>query len=194
MDADEIVLLIAVAAVVVVVIALLAVSARRRRLRRQFGGEYDRTIDVTGSRRDAERELKARTERHDQLHIVPLSPTRRTQFRGRWDDAQARFVDEPLAAMSDADQLVQEVMTERGYPTGRFDQRASDLSVEHAEVIENYRKAHDIALDNERGRASTEDLRMAMVHYRAVFGSLLRDESDDRSTVDTDRYESQRRA
>jgi hypothetical protein len=175
MSAGEIAIVVVVVAVVVIVIAAAALvtASRRKRLQRQFGTEYDRTIDATGSRRKAEDELKARAERHDQLHIVDLSPSTRMQYRSQWDDTQTRFIDEPAQTMGEADQLVQHVMTDRGYPLGDFDQQTADLSVEHAGVMDHYRRAHEITESCKRGQASTEDLRQAMVHYRALFNDLL---------------------
>ena len=187
---DSVVILIAVAAVVV--IALVAWMAtrrmRRQRLPDRFGPEYERVIDVTGNRRKAEKALEARAERHERLQIRPLDRDRRELFAREWSEAQARFVDEPPAALSSADHLVQQVMAERGYPTGDFDQREEDLSVEHADVLDHYRAAHAIADDNERGVATTEELRQAMVHYRALFSSLLDDTRDrDRAHARSDR-------
>jgi hypothetical protein len=112
----------------------------------------------------------------------------------QWEATQARFVDEPPVALEQADRLVQEAMQGRGYPTGEFDQQTADLSVEHADVIENFRKAHDITLDSERGRATTEQLRMAMVHYRSVFEALVRDTDGDDAPVARERHESGRTA
>jgi len=179
MSTGEIILLCVAVVVLLVVVAVIITTTRRRRLKQRFGDEYDRTIDLTGSKRDAERELVARAERHEQLHITPLSPDERMRFMDQWESAQARFVDEPPAALRQADRLVQEAMQARGYPTGEFDQQTADLSVEHADVLDNYRKAHDITLDSERGRATTEHLRLAMVHYRAVFSALVRDADSD---------------
>jgi len=192
MSTAGIVLLCVAAVLLVLVIAVIVTSTRRRRLKQQFGDEYARTIDVTGSKRDAERELAARAERHDQLNIRPLSQDARMRLMEQWEATQARFVDEPPVALAQADRLVQEAMQARGYPTGEFDQQTADLSVEHAGVIDNFRKAHDITLDSERGRATTERLRMAMVHYRSVFEALLRDTDDDDVPAAHERHESGR--
>jgi len=182
MSTTEIVLLVCVGILAVVIVAMLVTAMRRRKLRRRFQDEYDRTIDQTGSRRKADQELMARTRRHDELEVVPLSRLAREEFRSRWDNTQAQFVDEPQAAMIEADQLVKQVMKQRGYPTESFDQQTADLSVEHADVLDNYRKANDITDANKRGRASTEDLRQAMVHYRSLFDSLLSDDHDREDT------------
>ena len=165
---------------IVVVFALIAWSAynarRRKGLQDRFGPEYDRTVADAPSRREAESDLSERQQRRDELDIRPLSPESRDRYASRWHNTQARFVDEPEEAVGEADGLIQEVMRERGYPVEDFDQRASDLSVDHPEVISNYRAAHGISVVNERGKASTEDLRTAMVHYRALFEELLEHE------------------
>jgi hypothetical protein len=170
---------------IVVVLALVAwsaLSARRRRgLQERFGPEYDRTVADAPSRREAESELTERQKRRDELEIRPLAPESRDRYASRWHNTQARFVDEPEEAVGEADGLIQEVMRERGYPVEDFDQRASDLSVDHPEVISNYRGAHGISIANERGKASTEDLRTAMVHYRELFVELLETEPAETS-------------
>ncbi|HET9444563.1 MAG TPA: hypothetical protein VFO65_14655, partial [Acidimicrobiales bacterium] len=141
---DTVIVILVVAIVVLAGIATwaLATMYRRQRLQERFGPEYERVVERTGSRREAERALAQRAERHDQLHITPLSPARRSQFSTRWRATQARFVDEPPAALGEADELVQQVMAERGYPVGDFDQQTEDLSVEHADVLDHYRRAH----------------------------------------------------
>ncbi len=165
---------------IVVVLALVAwsaLSARRRRgLQERFGPEYDRTVADAPSRREAESELSERQKRRDELEIRPLAPESRDRYASRWHNTQARFVDEPEEAVGEADGLIQEVMRERGYPVEDFDQRASDLSVDHPDVISNYRAAHGISVANERGNATTDDLRTAMQHYRALFVELLEQE------------------
>ena len=165
---------------IVMILALVAWSAyagrRRRRLQDRFGPEYDRTVADAPSRREAESELTERQKRREELQIRPLAPESRDRYASRWHNTQAKFVDEPEEAVGEADSLIQEVMRERGYPVEDFDQRASDLSVDHPDVISNYRAAHGISVANERGKASTEDLRTAMVHYRALFVELLETE------------------
>jgi hypothetical protein len=165
---------------VVVVLALVAWSAfgarRRRGLQERFGPEYDRTVADAPSRREAESELSERQKRRDELEVQPLSAESRDRYASRWHNTQAKFVDEPEEAVDEADGLIQEVMRERGYPVDDFEQRAADLSVDHPEVISNYRAARGISIANERGKASTEDLRTAMVHYRALFVELLETE------------------
>ena len=161
----------------VVLVALIAWSAykarKRKRLQERFGPEYDRAVADAPSKREAESELSEREKRRQELRIKPLARESHDRYASRWHNTQAQFVDDPEQAVGEADRLIQEVMRERGYPVEDFDQRASDLSVDHPEVITNYRAAHDISRANDRGKASTEDLRTAMVHYRALFDELL---------------------
>jgi hypothetical protein len=167
-----------VAAVVVVAVLIAAgiVSSRQRRsahLKDRFGREYDRTVEAKGGRAEAEAELPEREQRVEKLDIRALEPNERREFLGRWTDVQARFVDDPARAVAFADALLGEVMKARGYPVNDFDQRAGDISVDHPVVVEHYHKAHDIAVRHARGEASTEDLRQAMIHYRALFDNLV---------------------
>jgi hypothetical protein len=173
-------ILIAIAAVVIVgAIAWSAYTSRRRRgLQERFGDEYDRTVSDAPSRREAEANLSEREKRREELDIRPLEPSSRDRYASEWQNTQAAFVDDPEAAVADADRLIQQVMRERGYPVDDFDQRANDLSVDHPDVISNYRAAHGISRANDRGNASTEDLRTAMVHYRALFAELLETEPE----------------
>jgi FtsZ-interacting cell division protein ZipA len=160
-----------------IVIAAIAWSANRKRrragLQDTFGAEYDRTVADAPSRREAEAELAERRRRREELEITPLEQSSRDRYMARWRQTQEKFVDDPQAAVFDADALIQEVMRERGYPVEDFDQRASDLSVDHADVISNYRAAHAIAVADQRGNATTDDLRDAVVHYRALFSDLV---------------------
>ncbi|MGH2600270.1 MAG: hypothetical protein ACRDJ9_12905 [Dehalococcoidia bacterium] len=167
-------MLIAVVVLLVVAVVWLWFQRRRTsRLRQGFGPEYDRTVDQAGSRRQAESDLESRRRRVGQLHIRPLTPDERTRFSDAWRETQARFVDDPDAAIGEADRLITEVMRVRGYPVGEFEQRAADISVDHPRVVENYRAAHTIAGAQGQGEVSTEDLRQAMVHYRALFDEVL---------------------
>jgi hypothetical protein len=168
-------ILIAVAAVVVIALIVWnAVRARRTRtLQEGFGPEYDRTVADAPSKREAEAELAERRKRRDELDIQPLSPEAREGYADSWRDMQARFVDDPGRAIAEADALIQRVMRERGYPVEDFEQRAADVSVDHPEVVSNYRAAHAISIAHGRDKASTEDLRVAMVHYRSLYDELL---------------------
>jgi hypothetical protein len=161
-------------ALAVIVIAIVLMQKRRTdELRGKFGPEYERLVREHGGTREAERELGDRVQRVKQLHIKPLSAEHRHRFAEAWRSDQAKFVDDPKGAVVEADRLVADLMQVRGYPVGDFDQRAADVSVDHPHVVQNYRVAHDIAVREHRGEASTEDLRVAMVHYRALFDDLL---------------------
>lgn len=146
---------------------------RSKDLRTHFGPEYDRLMHERGSQGRAEAELGKRERRVKRLAIRPLPRGMSTRYAQKWNDQQARFVDEPKAAVLEADHLVEQVMKERGYPVGEFDQRVADLSVDHPRLVENYRAAHEISLREQRGQASTEDLRAAMIYYRDLFRELL---------------------
>ncbi|HEY2011268.1 MAG TPA: hypothetical protein VGH23_19925 [Rhizomicrobium sp.] len=175
------IILIAVAAVIIVaiVIALIVHSqqkARRRRLLRdRFGPEYDRLIAATGSSAAAERELEARERRAARFNIRALTQDEQARFIARWQQVQAEFVDNPKASLGHADDLLGEVMNARGYPVQDFDQRSADLSVDHPVVVQHYHAAHEIALRHRQSEATTEDLRQAMIHYRALFDELVSD-------------------
>ncbi|MEW9548462.1 hypothetical protein [Nonomuraea sp. NPDC050783] len=176
-----------VAVVVVAVVALAAVGyfvgqrqKRRNHLRERFGPEYERVVSERENRREAEQELLAREERLNELDIRPLAPEARDAYANRWTTVQERFVDAPMAAVTEADQLVTSVMAERGYPTEDFEQRLSDLSVRHASTLDHYRAAHEISGRAARKEASTEELRQAMVHYRALFEELLQETAQGR--------------
>ena len=178
-------ILLAVAAVVIVAGVALWWTARMRRrheLQNRFGDEYEVVLDEHGSKRRADQELTARQARHDELDIRPLDPQLRLQYAEQWRSAQARFVDEPDAALEDADRLVEDVMAERGYPVGDVDRKIADLSVEHSDVLSHYRQAHDAAQESADGQATTESLRRGMVHYRALFEALLDDKADAPTT------------
>jgi hypothetical protein len=168
---------VVIAVVVIVAVALAVWAAMRKRrtegLRQQFGPEYDRTVEETGRERDAESELEARRRRREELDIRPLAPGARTRYADEWRSVQTRFVDDPSGAVVQADALVTQVMRERGYPMDDFEQRAADVSVDHADVVGDYRRAHDISTRSANGEAETEDLRQAMVHYRSLFEELL---------------------
>ncbi len=161
--------------VILVVIAAVIAGSRRRssRLHSTFGPEYDRTLQATGDRRATERELADRVDRRSQLEIVPLPEDVRQRYRGEWQQLQAGFVDAPVQSVQQADALVGRVMSDRGYPVAEFEQRAADISVDHPDVVENYRGAHAVSLKSADDSATTEDLRRAMTQHRALFQQLL---------------------
>lgn len=172
------VLVVVVILVLLLVVVGLALVRQRRQsdaLRQQFGPEYEQAVAQTGDRRKAESELAARQKRVASLNIQPLAEPERERYAAAWRAAQTRFVDEPAQAILEADRLVTTVMEARGYPLGDFEQRAADLSVDHGNVVTNYRAAREIAQANEAGQASTENLRQGMIHYRALFEDLLAD-------------------
>jgi hypothetical protein len=169
-------------AILVVLAAIVwrSLAARRtHHLQNRFGSEYDRTAEELGGRRQADAELSAREERREQLTIRPLPAEARQRYAGQWRAIQAQFVDSPAAAVAAADGLVTSVMSDRGYPTDDFEQRAADVSVDHPHVVQNYREARDISRASDRGDATTEDLRQAMQNYRALFDDLLGDDAAD---------------
>jgi len=176
LSTTELALVIALAVIMFAGIAVWLFLRKRRteRLRTQFGGaEYARAVKEDGSRRHAEAGLKERTERVESLNIRPLAPGDRARFVESWRRVEGRFVDGPGGAVTEADQLLGDVMSTRGYPVSDFEQRAADISVDHPLVLENYRTAHEIAVRQTHGQANTEDLRQAMIHYRTLFEELV---------------------
>jgi hypothetical protein len=167
--------LVAVIVVLLVIIgALVARQQRSRQLKENFGPEYNRVVAERGDQRSAERELTDRRRRVDRFEIRPLEPAARERYLERWKGAQRLFVDEPVAAVGEAHMLVQQVMHDRGYPVDDdFEQRAADISVDHPDVVENYRAANSISVRAHNGSATTEQLRQSMVHFRALFDDLL---------------------
>ena len=172
---------IVVIVIIIAVAAFGAMAARRRRLRQRFGPEYDRTVVDQQSKRKAEAELSRRERRVRKLDIRPLTAAARAEFTARWDTIQERFVDQPASSVTQAQQLVTAVLEDRGYPNEGYDQILADLSVEHARNLEHYRAAHAISESASSGSASTEDLRQAMIRYRAMFDDLL-DVADTRQS------------
>jgi hypothetical protein len=174
MDAAIWVVIAIVALVVIGVLVWFAMNKQRSgQLREVFGPEYDRTVEESEDRKAAESELLERRKRVEEFDIRPLDPAERTRFASRWIAVQSRFVDDPKSALGEADELVTEVMSERGYPMNDFDQRAADVSVDHPRVVEDYRAAHGISERVGSNDATTEDMRQALVHYRALFSELL---------------------
>jgi hypothetical protein len=167
------IVLIIVALVIIAAIVLGVQVGRRKRLQNTFGPEYDRVVADTGSRGEAEKELRDREKRHAELELKPLSPESQATYAAAWEEVQIQFVDNPSAAVTTADELVTRLISERGYPTGDYDSKLADLSVEHAGTLQQYRAAHEISERATAGEADTEDLRQALVHYRALFAELL---------------------
>jgi len=179
-------ILIAAVAVVVVVAAAVVISmisfrSKTKRLKQHYGTEYERVVDETGSEKGAVRELTTRERKHDKLDIVPLTPAALSNFTVGWQEVQAGFVDDPASAVCAADRLVTEVMRERGYPVDDFDRRAADISVDHPEIVDNYRAAHGITT-SQQDDVNTEQQRAAFVHYRALFEKLLETPTDNEAS------------
>jgi len=172
---------------VIVVLALIALGLalttglryrRSRWLRSRFGPEYERAMEATGHRDQAERSLQQRVERRRGLQIRELNPEARNRYVGEWRAVQSRFVDDPRGAVDGADGLVSRVMTDRGYPGGDFEQHAADVSVDHAAAVPGYRSAHAVLLSAARSEVATDDLRQAMVHYRELVAQLVGEPAD----------------
>ena len=164
--------------VIVAIIGLAMIVARQRRaasarIRQRFGPEYDRAVQEHGSERRAEAQLADRAKRVERLNVRDLAPVERERFTTQWNGLQLRFVDSPKGAVAEADDLLVLVMQTRGYPMSDFDQRAADISVDHPVVVDNYRAGHAIAVRTRNGDVSTEDLRKAMIHYRALFDEMI---------------------
>jgi hypothetical protein len=169
--------LILVVVIVLILGALLGMAISRvqrtKRLKEKFGPEYDRTVDQVGDKRKAEDELEGRLEHVQKLNIRALSAEEVNRFVLEWQQTQAEFVDEPLQAVQKADRLIREVMSARGYPVDDFEQRAADISVDYPDLVTNYRELHAIAKKGDQEKLSTEEMRQAMVHGRALFESLV---------------------
>jgi type II secretory pathway pseudopilin PulG len=178
-------IVIAAVAIVVIVAAFVVVSmarfrSRTKRLKQHYGTEYEHVVSETGSEKGAVRVLTTRERKRDKLDIVPLSPSALSEFNNRWQEVQAGFVDNPGNAVGVADRLVTEVMRQRGYPVDDFDRRAADISVDHPEIVDNYRAAHGIHVAQQD--ADTEQQREAFVHYRALFEKLLDTPTDQETS------------
>jgi hypothetical protein len=175
--------LVAVVVIAVIIVAAIIFLAMRKqrtaRLRSRFGPEYERTVDDVGDRHKAEHELHERQKRVSKFEIRPLPVSERDHFIERWRVVQAEFVDQPKQALAQADDLLTDVMRARGYPIENFEQRSADLSVDHPSVVQHYRAGRDIALRHRSGEADTEDLRQAMIHFRALFDELIDDSAAD---------------
>jgi hypothetical protein len=164
--------IIIVAALICIAALVLAFRAQTRRLQSRFGPEYERSVHMLGRSR-AEAELQRRERRVRRMQLRPLSDTDRNQFVSAWRNLQAKFVDDPVQSLAQADALLADVMKARGYPASEFDECAANLSVNHGVVVNDYREGHRVAVLYERGTATTEDIRQALVHYRALLDDLL---------------------
>ncbi|HEX5994832.1 MAG TPA: hypothetical protein VFY84_06790 [Jiangellales bacterium] len=174
MTSTEILLLaLLVLVIAFITIVVLGFAARRAALRRRFGPEYDRVVREQDSRIAADRELAGRKRRYNELQLRTIDPAARERFIQRWRAVQAQFIDDPAAAVVAGDELVTELVRDRGYPTRDYDDQLALLSVEHARTLGRYRDAHEIFLKAQRGEATTEDLRQALVHYRDLFADIL---------------------
>jgi hypothetical protein len=182
-DSENAILWAGVALVAVAIVIAATISSRRRsrartaELRQRFGPEYDRAVQELGNPGRAERELAKRTKRVDHIQFHELNSADRARFSSTWRRVQAQFVDDPRAAVVGANELIKDVMRARGYPTDDFDQRVADLSVDHPEVVQHYRAAHVLAESTDSQPVNTEELRQAVVHYRALFADLLHERS-----------------
>ena len=174
----QVVLTILVLLLVAIGVALSLRKRRTGQLKSQFGPEYDRAVHQVGSERDAETLLAKRQKRVSGYTIKPLSSEMRDHFVETWRTVQAQFVDDPRYAVSRADDLLGEVMQARGYPVHDFAQRAEDLSVDHPDVVQHYRTGHEIAVNRSRQQATTEELRTAMIHFRALFDDLVNEPTE----------------
>jgi hypothetical protein len=186
--ADIVGIIIAVIVVAVFAAAAVRIVWQRRMLRERFGDEYDRVVADKGGRAAAEAELRQRQRRHAELPLKELSAEDRAQFTERWTEVQSQFVDDPAAAVRGADRLVSRIVADRGYPVVDYSDRLAHLSVDHAQVLTDYRDAHDVSVRNDAGHASTEELRQALVHYRVLIADLL-GEADLNNTVSYDASE-----
>jgi hypothetical protein len=173
--ATWVILVIIAAVAIVIVLAVVLRAQKTKRLRSKFGPEYDYQVQQRGNTALAERELDRRTKRVGKFRLRALTPEECERFSNAWRDTQTRFVDDPRGAVAEADRLVHEAMEACGYPAGEvFEENAADLSVEHPVEVEHYRAAHALAAKDSRGEGSTEDLRAALKHYRALFEDLLK--------------------
>jgi hypothetical protein len=182
MSPTQIVALVVTSLVIAALVVTAVMLMRRHALRRRFGPEYDRAVADADSRSAAEAELRQRERRHAELHLTGLSPAATASYAQEWTEVQARFVEEPTAAVAAADELMTRLVRDRGYPNGDYREAVAYLSVEHGHTLGHYRDAHEISLRNARGEASTEQLRQALVHLRALFAELLGEQPVPRSS------------
>lgn len=195
MDMNTVVVLLVAVLVIAAILLALTMATRRRQtegLKKQFGPEYEHAVNKYGGSHKAEAELLARQKRVGTFDIHPLAAGEGVRFQEQWKQTQAEFVDAPDKAVTEADRLVKQVMLQRGYPVGDFDHRAADISVDRPTALTHYRKAHEIALKQEKGQATTEDLRQAMVHYRALFNDMLEPDIAEKAIKDDGKAKEER--
>lgn len=181
--------LVAVVFLIIGVLGALALTRvqRTKRLKERFGPEYDRAMNEIGNKRQAEDELDARLAHVNALEIRPLTAEEVNQYALDWQETQTEFVDEPLTALQKADRLIREVMKAKGYPVEDFEQRAADISVDYPELVTDYRGMHLIAVKEKEEEVSTEEMRQAMVHGRALFENLISKDMNTETTVQKER-------
>ena len=191
MDLTNTTTLILVAVAFLVIGGILAMAAMRfqrsRRLRERFGPEYERLVQEAGDKKKAESELEARLAHVEALDIRPLSADEVNRFALEWQSTQTEFVDEPHASLQKADRLIREVMKARGYPVEDFEQRAADISVDYPDLVTDYRGLHMIAVKEADDEVSTEEMRQAMVHGRALFEELVSKETIETASTQKER-------
>ena len=176
MSTTQIVALVVALAIIAAIVLAAVVVMRRRALRQRFGPEYDQAVATADSRSAGEAELRDRERRHAELTLNELTPTAKAGYAKEWAQVQSHFIERPADAVATADALMTRLVAERGYPTGDYADAVSHLSVEHGYTLSHYRDAHEISLAAERGEATTEQLRQALVHYRAIFADILGEE------------------
>jgi hypothetical protein len=184
MSPTQIIALVVVVVIVVAVVLAVVMVMRRRALRERFGPEYDRAVEAADSRSSAEAQLRERERRHAELQLNTLTEEQKAAYAQEWAQVQAHFVEQPAAATGEADRLVTRLVQDRGYPTENYEEALAHLSVEHGHTLGHYRDAHDIYLATERGEATTEQLRQALMHYRAIFADILGEQPVPADTAD----------
>lgn len=172
MSSTEVAIVVVVVVVVVALLAAVWLNMRRQALKKRFGPEYGRLAEERGQAA-AGKELRERERRHDKLELRPLTDASRQRYQAAWTELQTRFVDQPEETVASADQLVTQLVAERGYPTDDYDEQLAQLSVDHARTLDHYRYAHDVYLRHQHGAATTDQLREALVHYRALVADVL---------------------
>lgn len=180
MDTTSTTFIVVVVVILLVIVGIAAMviarTRRTKRLQEQFGPEYERVINEVGDESQAERELEERIAHVKALDIRPLSVEQVNHYALEWQETQRQFVDEPLKALQKADRLIREVMKAKGYPVEDFEQRVADISVNYPELVTDYRGMHRIAIRDTKEEVTTEEMRQAMIHGRALFENLMKQE------------------